>query len=30
MLQENSGKITPERMKRRSQSKTTPSGGYDW
>ena len=25
-----SGEITPERMKRRSQSETMPSGGCDW
>ena len=30
MLLEISGEITPKRMKRRSQSKTTPSYGCDW
>ena len=30
MLPEISGEITPERMKRWSQSKTTPSCGCDW
>ena len=27
---ENSGEITPERIKRWSQARTTPSGGCDW
>ena len=30
MLLEISGEITPERMNRQSQSKTTPSCGCDW
>ena len=30
MLLDISGEITPERMKGWSQSKTTPSCGYDW
>ena len=30
MLLEKSGEITPERMKRWNQSKTTPSCGCDW
>ena len=30
VLLEISGEITPERMKRQSQSKTTPSCGCDW
>ena len=30
MLLEMGGEITPERIKRQSQSKTTPSCGCDW